>query len=392
MLLDLFKGYFFRFFRYICSINYFMKILFVRGIISIVVFFCLGACHDEKIKPQKERTVLVYIAGDNNLSYFSSQNMEGMMKGMKEDNGNLIVYWDQPNVAPKLLELEVMKNGSVKQRVIKEYKEENSASPAVLARVIRETQKLYPAKSYGLVLWSHGTGWFPESPSVKARSFGEDHGSEMDIKELAAVIPDKSFHYIIFDACLMGAVEVFYELRNKADYIIASPTLVPAKGLPYEQVVPYFWGEDSDLEKICEAYYDFNNTTTETATITLIKTSELEALYVLCQEILEGKLPEVQTQDKSSVYRYYVPLAVINYTFYDFADLIRQVATREELAKFDAQLKKVVLYCAATRYFWDYVPVDKDRFSGISTYVPFPDWPGLNNYYFTLSWSGVYGL
>lgn len=138
----------------------------------------------------------------------------------------------------------------------------------------------------------------------------------------------------------MGAVEVFYELRNKADYIIASPTLVPAKGLPYEQVVPYFWGEDSDLEKICEAYYDFNNTTTETATITLIKTSELEALYVLCQEILEGKLPEVQTQDKSSVYRYYVPLAVINYTFYDFADLIRQVATREKLAKFDAQRKK----------------------------------------------------
>ena len=41
----------------------------------------------------------------------------------------------------------------------------------------------------------------------------------MNIDALAAALPVR-FDFILMDACLMGSVEVVYELRNKADFII----------------------------------------------------------------------------------------------------------------------------------------------------------------------------
>ena len=34
--------------------------------------------------------------------------------------------------------------------------------------------------------------------------------------------------FILFDACLMSSIEVLYDLRDKAKYVIASPAELPA--------------------------------------------------------------------------------------------------------------------------------------------------------------------
>lgn len=103
-----------------------------------------------------------------------------------------------------------------------------SASGEVLHSVIHDAITAFPAMEYGLILWSHGTGWLPEGVfdtlkhgnRSKFRSFGFDSGKEMKITELAENLPVK-FEFIIFDACLMSNIETLYELRNAANYIIA---------------------------------------------------------------------------------------------------------------------------------------------------------------------------
>ena len=95
----------------------------------------------------------------------------------------------------------------------------------------------------------HGTGWLPVGVyeeiknQVSSRSFGSDNKQEMSIIELESALPIK-FDFIIFDACLMGNIETIYQLRHKADVIIASPTETLVAGFPYTEVAPLLFTDN----------------------------------------------------------------------------------------------------------------------------------------------------
>ena len=78
----------------------------------------------------------------------------------------------------------------------------------------------------------------------------------MEIADLAAALTGH-FDFIMFDACFMASVEVLYELRDKADYFIASPAEIISDGFPYEAAAPYFWGGEEDLKQVCREYYNY---------------------------------------------------------------------------------------------------------------------------------------
>ena len=48
---------------------------------------------------------------------------------------------------------------------------------------------------------------------------------------------------MLFDACYMQSVEVIYQLRDRTDYFIGSPTEIPGPGAPYEAVVPALFSQ-----------------------------------------------------------------------------------------------------------------------------------------------------
>ena len=140
----------------------------------------------------------------------------------------------------------------------------DSADPEVLKKILNEMQDLYPSDSYGLILGSHASGWIPSggfgrsnrmlyAEPVLTRSFGTDYTgpNEMDTRDMAKAIPfnKENLEFILFDACLMSSIEVLYDLRDKAKYVIASPAELPAPGFPYARVIPYFWGKGTNLEK-----------------------------------------------------------------------------------------------------------------------------------------------
>lgn len=154
--------------------------------------------------------------------------------------------------------------------------------------------ELYPSESYGLILWSHGTGWLPPAYNT-LKSFGLDENFEMDILDLEEAIPDKTFEYIIFDACLMGSVEVVYQLRYKVPYILASPTEILANGFPYSNIVTSLFDENESiqqrLENIANAYMDCYMTQSgkfKSASISLIQTNALDELASKTSELLSS--------------------------------------------------------------------------------------------------------
>lgn len=381
----------------------FSKIRFFFLIYSVMIF---SACHDsDKIEPEYgERTVLIYMAADNNLNKDGETNIKSILKGMEQTAGRLVIYIDPRYDVPRLL---TVKGGKgCRLDTLETYTEENSASPEVLARVVKEVQKRYPASSYGLVLWSHGLGWVPPEYSFpggyamrlpdpdmpRTKYYAEDEHPRttgkayMDIREMAARLPGH-FNFILWDVCFMGGIEVAYELRNKTDYMIASPAEVISDGFPYEKIVPLLWGGEEAMKQICREYYNhYNkypvNSLWRSAVVGLVKTGELEPLAAKVRTLLAGKT------DYARAWHYPLNQGGLPMVFFDFGDYIRKMTTEEEYNSFKKLLDRVVIYKAATeKLFGDEVPADK--FSGLTSYIPFSEWSDMNTYYYTLDWGAT---
>lgn len=383
---------------------YLYRIYSVLFVFSLFLF----SCSEDNNTPEPEgRTVLVYIAGDNSLSRYGYDNIEQMKAGFGRFRGNLIVYFDPVDDVPKLLKISRGSDGKVVDSVVAVYEEENSADPKILARVAEDTRRLFPAASYGLILWSHGLGWLPANynfPGAYGRTaarqlpptkyFAEDQhtGVEkqygyMDIDKLASALPG-GFRFILFDACFMGAVEVLYELRNKTDYIIASPAEVIANGFPYNRIIPLMDGEEAEFKQICREFFNFYNTMPEpdwrSATVSLTKTSELESLAGVVRSILQGK-EDVLPDSKASDVRLYTMSYGLPKVYFDFGEYIRSMATKEQFAAFTAQYDKTVVYKLATENFFS-EPLPPDKYSGLSSYIPFSNWTNMKARYAELGW------
>ena len=98
------------------------------------LFVCLAmlviACHnDDDERGVQMRTVLVYIAGDNSLRSFATEDLAEMTEGMQsvDDNSyNLLVYIDTGS-SPKLIRLKKdKKKNVVQEELIATYEGRNS--------------------------------------------------------------------------------------------------------------------------------------------------------------------------------------------------------------------------------------------------------------------------
>jgi len=234
------------------------------------------ACHDDtpeiKEDSSASHTVLVYMVAENSLSSNVSDDVEEMLEGRTAltDNDHLIIYIDD-TAKPRIYEVKRTTSAKKLSQLTpaKTYDTElNSASSGVLGEILSYTIENYPADDYSLVLWSHATGWIPtavkkqnakpheDTPIRKA--FGIDSGSQMDIADMTQVLRDYApFRCVFFDACFMQSLEVAYELRDCADFLIGSPAEIPGPGAPYDKVLPYLFADDFDGDGMARTYNDY---------------------------------------------------------------------------------------------------------------------------------------
>ena len=103
----------------------------------------------------------------------------------------------------------------------------NMANPDTLSDFIRWGTENYPAKKYGLMLWSHGggsaTGIFIDE------LFGGDFMT-LDLLNKALSDGGARFEAVLFDACMMANLETACAIQDHANWMIASEELVAGKG------------------------------------------------------------------------------------------------------------------------------------------------------------------
>jgi hypothetical protein len=305
-------------------------------VISLLTVSCQDEDTSEESAPPVNRTLIVYMAADNDLSVDALADLKEMQQSFSENGANLIVFIDPSDEPPCLLQI-----GENRETHVKSYPELNSADSHTLKEIISEIAAMYPAPEYGLILWSHGTSWMPAGSGL--RSFGKDSGKEINIPDLAESLPFK-FDFILFDAYLMGSVEVAYELKDKADYIIASSAETIHEGFPYQKIVPELQKPQIDFREVAKQYFDYYNAMQgayRSATISVVETQHLNALAEQLKYLLETNTIDTRSFDRTTVQR--LDLYEEQYTF-DLLDFVNKILPEPDKSNFIAQLGRTVLY------------------------------------------------
>ncbi len=183
--------------------------------------------NDEEIKPEahKKWTVLHYGAGDNDVGVFIKQGVQRMERAGSTDTANVVSMLDLPD--QKCVTYYITKNRhfGINSPVVKENGSNiNMADPDTLAQFIAWGIKKYPSDYVAVILNSHGGG----SKGAMVEDYGHGFGDMMTPQELkqafskAEEITGKKVDVLGFDACLMANMESVYELKDSANYIVAS--------------------------------------------------------------------------------------------------------------------------------------------------------------------------
>ena len=345
----------------------------------------------------KGRTVIVYLAGDNSLSKEVADIHAALVEGWNfRTEGSLVIFADQNNSSPVLMKMG-KRNNVNSTDTLRRYINENSASPALLREVIADTKRLVPGESYGLILFSHATGWLPAKafnnpakwrPSSKSTSpivsysVFEDRGREMELVDFADALPDGMFDFIASEMCFMSSVETGYALRNKTDYLLAAAPEVLSPGFTpiYKTSLDLLFKPEPDLVGFAQAFFDYFNSQQgahKSAAISLVRTSEMEPLATLTREIApalsQQEIDEVQYYDRQGK----------PHVFFDFGDYIKKNATTEQVSQIDELLDKAVIFKLNTPRL---INIDINKHSGLSVYIPQENLPYLNKAYEEMEW------
>ncbi len=374
---------------------------------------------------ERRRVLILYSAGYNNLKGYLQDDInelkEGLVPSARRSDDVILVYSHASATAsdyitkttPHLIRIYTTPDGTVAADTLITYPEDTrSSSAAQLKRVLMDIRMNFSAESYGMVFSSHASGYLPpgfyakpssykfQDDGVQLLSVGADYEKlssglamhEMDLREFADAIPMK-MDYILFDACLMGGVEVAFELRDKCDRVGFSQAEVLAEGLDYKKLTTHlFRREGSDPESVCVDFfeqYDLKSGLERSASISLVNTEHLDELAGACAHLFERYRYAIRQLETSDVQDF----GGTREYFFDLVDIIRCAgATESELAGLQTIMDKIVAYKSTTGQYFSVTDnglhkIEQSRFSGLTMYMPRRVESELDKYYRTLDWN-----
>ena len=316
-------------------------------------------------------TWLVYMAGDNNLEGAGYDDLKEMQRVGSTTRVNVIVQFDTEK--NKTTRYRVEKK---KLSVLKSLPGVNSGDPRVLTDFLKWGVKSFPADHYLVDVWNHGGGW-EDLPAgfdygsirslgpqrgarllhlkravfrttigkihrrpAAARAIAIDCGSHdyLDNQELrkalAMALPGgRKFDIFGCDACLMNMVEICYEMKDTAAYMVGSEETEPGAGWPYANILkPLVANPEmgpADLAKlIVDEYGKWYRKSGDTATQSALDLSRIQPVAEAVDGLADALLADLKAvaggvslaRDKAQ--KFEMP------QYIDLGDFCRQLAQR----------------------------------------------------------------
>lgn len=284
-------------------------------------------------------TLVVYMAADNDLESYAIQNLKAMehadfskmnvlvlldrSEGFDETNGD----WTDTRLF-ELAHDETDSNIIVSKRLScpplgitnKVETELDMGNPSVLWNLLNFARNNYESEKYALIIWGHGTGWRysagnitgKSSSNLRAAAIDDRTGSYMSVHDMGRALRNQGLAVIGFDTCFGGVFENVYELKNHAEYTVASPGITPSGGWDYKTL----------LEDISDSYFSSKEIADAMAENSLVNITVFnnQKLYSLMNDIEEFSKALASTvknsSSRNSVYSKLLTVKSYSYTQY----------------------------------------------------------------------------
>lgn len=188
----------------------------------------------------KKWTFLHYGAGDNNLSSFIYGDADEMERVGSDENTNILSQLDQSSGTCKRYFIQKDDvEGTITSPVVQDLGSAvNMANPQTLTDFLVWGVSNYPAENIALSIGDHGGG--TAGAIADDRNGGGGMMKPEDIEKAikdAEKITGKKLNVLAFDCCLMANTEVAYQMKDAAEYMVASEETEGGYGWPYNAVL-----------------------------------------------------------------------------------------------------------------------------------------------------------
>lgn len=242
---------------------------------SILVLASCGG-NDDPVDPvdpfvptKTKNTLFVFMPytannnGGNSLYYSLKGNIEDMERAIEQEKGlgnsQLIVFISENIKTSHLIYIGYNK-GKCRRDTLNTYTSYDYTTPDGIASLLTSVKQWAPADNYSMIIGCHGEGWMPKPKSTQTRYFGGT-AIPIDISNFNEGIKNAGMkmNYILFDDCYMSGIEVAYQLREAANYLIASTSEMMGYGMPYHKILKYLLADNPDYEAVCSDFTSFYN-------------------------------------------------------------------------------------------------------------------------------------
>lgn len=285
-----------------------------------VVLGMLGGAPTTAQEPA-EWLFMVYLDGDNNLDPFGLLDVQEMERTGSTDQLKVVVLMDRLgggkdewSTTRRFLVQKLPPEGSVRswdtnQTTCVDLGELNMGDPKTLTEFVQWAVKEYPAKKRALVLWNHGGGWRDVYARAVARSsktsrlergiaWDDTNGGDfLEMREVRQALEssNQKLDLIGADACLMGMLEVAYELRERAGFLVASEDLEPGPGWDYVRALGLLQASPAlparDFSALLAREYHLSYGTNEATTCSAIQLDAVQPLAEALDRLAGEMIP-----------------------------------------------------------------------------------------------------
>ncbi len=369
----------------------FVKRIFILPLLLLTILVP-GACSDDSDDDKRpepvRKTLFFYMPWSGNSSdltsafYKNIQSMKAAIANGGLTNERIIVFISVSASRAQMFEI-TYKNGMCSEEMIREYSSPMLTTAEGIAGILSDMRSAAPASSYAMVIGAHGYSWVrvedydaakrqrmapghhdysdgdgldyferlaQDGSSPLTRFFGgTETAHRTNITTLAEALDmaGMRMEYILFDVCYMSSIEVIYDLRHSADFIMACPTEIMGVGMPYNRIGRMLLGA-TNYSGITDEFLRFYSSYSQPyGTFAVTDCRELDSLATLMRRINAAHtfdtayLKQLQRMDGDS------PSLL-----YDLGDYVDHLCTDSVLAnEFRAQLNRAVPYKTHTEKY-----------------------------------------
>ena len=333
-----------------------------------------NASVENEKQSQVEWLVLIYMAGDSNLSEYTYLDLQEIQKVKFPKNIKVVALVD--NKEGSFL-YETNENG--KLVLTKQLEEINTGNAQTLENFVETQYKVFKPKKTILIMWDHGDSWrgvnsLEKQLDFRMVAYDEEKKDMLHLYEFKNALQDLKnkgvkLDIIGFDECFVGSVETLSAIKDFADYFVASESLDPGTGWDYEKVFQILalnpsLAPEKFAREIVDVFIETYKNFETPVTLAMFRKNQVELLYQyidqLAQELLKGYYGNIQNiygnLDKVE-YLYEKRVADLK----SFLKLLQKIKVTPTLNKLMELLNSLYFKQTKTEY---------KEYGGISIYLP----------------------